>query len=90
MEYILRKTIEGYLISFDYITFEKYFLYKVFSYLIELPICNSAKRKIKFTGHWLRYITTPNVPTLFTQSSQAKYLASLYFAATFTWPLLML
>ena len=28
--------------------------------------------KIKFTGHWLRYSTTLNVPTLFTQSSQAK------------------
>ena len=60
-----------------------------FSHLIELPICNSAECKIKFTGHWLRYSTTPNVPTLFTQSSQAKNLAFIFFAATFTWSLLM-
>ena len=30
-------------------------------------------------GYWLRYSTTPNVPTLFTQSSQAKYLALMFF-----------
>ena len=68
----LRKTIEGYLSSFDSIIFDNTFLNKVFSYLIDIPICNLAKCKIKFTGHWLQYSTTPNVPTLFTQSSQAK------------------
>ena len=39
--------------------------------------------------HCLRYGTTPNVPTLFTQSSQAKNLAFIFIAATFTWSLLM-
>ena len=87
---LLRKTIEGYLNSFDNITFGKIFLNKVFSYQIELPICNLAQCKIKFTGHWLRYSTTPNEQTLFTQSSQAKNLALLFFAITFTWSLLML
>ena len=47
----------------------------LFLSLIELSLCNSPKCKLKFTGHWLRYSTTPNVPTLFTQSSQAKNLA---------------
>ena len=50
----------------------KYFPCKAFSYLIELPICNLAECKIQLTSHWLRFSTTPNVPTLFTQSSQAK------------------
>ena len=77
-KYILRKTIEGYLSSFDNIIFDNTILNKAFSYLIELPICNLAKCKIKFTGHWLRYSTTPNVLTLFTQSSQAKNLAFLF------------
>ena len=45
---------------------------------------------MNFTGHWLRYSTTPNVPTLPTQSSQAINLAPIIFAATFTWTLLML
>ena len=40
-------------------------------------------------GHWLRYRITQNVPTLSTQSSQAKNLALSIFAATFTKPLLM-
>ena len=39
---------------------------------------------MNFTGHWLRYSTTPNVPTLSTQSSQAINLALQIFAATFT------
>ena len=46
----------------------KQFRTKVFLYLIELPICNSAKCKMKFTGHWLRYSTTPDVTTFFTES----------------------
>ena len=29
-------------------------------------------------GHWLRYSATPNVPTLFTQSSQAKKLGFIF------------
>ena len=43
--------------------------------LIELSLCNSPKCKVKFTGHWLRYRTTPNVLNLSTQSSQANNLA---------------
>ena len=57
---------------------------KVILYLIELPICHSVKCKMKFTGHWLRYSTTPNVPTLFTPSSHANNLAFIFFAASFT------
>ena len=52
---------------------------------MELPLCNAVKCKMKFTGHWFRYSTTPNVPTLSTQSSQAINLALIFFAATFTW-----
>ena len=37
---------------------------------------------MKFTGHLLRHSTTPNVPTLYTQSSQAINLALIVFAAT--------
>ena len=46
-------------------------------------------RKQKFTGHWLRYNTTPNVLTLSTQSSQAKKLELSNFAETFTRSMLM-
>ena len=38
----------------------------------------------KFTGHWLRYSTTPNMLTLFTQSSHTKKKNVDIFAATFT------
>ena len=38
--------------------------------------------QIEIQGHWLRYSTTPNVPTLSAQSSQAKNLALSIFAAT--------
>ena len=62
---------------------------KLFLSLIELSLCNSPKCKLKFTGHWLRYSTTPNVPTLSTQSSQAKNLALSIFVETFTRSLLM-
>ena len=52
-------------------------------YLIELlPLCNSAKCKMKFTGQWLRYSTTPNVPALSTQSLQAINLAPIFFLET--------
>ena len=44
---------------------------------------------MKFMGHYLRYSTIPNAPTLLTQNSQAKNLALIFFAATFTWLLLM-
>ena len=67
---ILRKIIKGYENSFDFTTFEKMISTKVFLYLIEQPICNSAKCKMKFTGHLLRYSTAPLVTTLFTESSQ--------------------
>ena len=43
-----------------------------------------TKMQIEIHGHWLRYSTTPNVPTLSTQSSQAKNLALSIFAETFT------
>ena len=33
--------------------------------------------KIEFTGHWLRYSTTPYVATLFTESSQALTFANI-------------
>ena len=49
----------------------------------------SNMQKKNCTGHLLRYNTTPNVPTLFTQSLHAKILAFIFFAATFTWSLLM-
>ena len=52
--------------------------------MLELTICNSVTVEIKFKGRWLRYSTTPNVPTLFTQSSHAKILAFIFFAETFT------
>ena len=48
--------------------------------VVQLSKCN-----LKFTGHWLRYSITPNVPTLTTQSPKAINLALLRFAAAFTW-----
>ena len=57
-------------------------------YLIELPICKSTTCKVKFTGHWLRYSTKPNVSTPFTESSQAIKFAFIFFAANLTWSLL--
>ena len=68
---------------------KKVFSNKVVLYLIELPLCKSEKCKMKFTGHVLRYSTAPNGPTLLTKNSQAKKLALIFFAATFTWSLLM-
>ena len=41
------------------------------------------------TGYWLRYSTTPNVTTLFTESSQAINFAFTVFAANLTWSLLI-
>ena len=72
-----------------YTILEIYFSNKLFLSLVELSLCNSQKCKLKFTGHWLWYSTTPNVPTLTTQSSQAKILALSIFAATFTRSVLM-
>ena len=43
---------------------------------------------MKFTGHWLRYSTTADVPTLSVQSSQAINLALISIAETFNWSLL--
>ena len=72
-----------------YSIWEYYFQTNYFRTLIDLSLYNSPKCKLKFTGHWLRYSTTPNVPTLSTQSSQVKNLALSIFAATFTRSLLM-
>ena len=47
-------------------------------YLIEVPLCNSAKCKMKFAGHWLRYSIKANVSTLSTQSLQALNLALIH------------
>ena len=58
-------------------------------YLMELPICKSATCKVKFTGHWLRYSTTPNVSTTFTESTQAIKFAFIFFSANLTWSLLV-
>ena len=62
---ILRKIYEGYQISFDSITFErKKNPNKVFLFLIELPIFNSAKCKMKLTGSlvMIQYHTKCNNP----------------------------
>ena len=56
----------------------------MFLYLVVLPISNSATCKMKFTGHWLRYSTTPNVTTIFTESSQAIQFAFIFLAANLT------
>ena len=75
--------------SFDYITVEKILSRQGIFVSDRTTNMHSAECKIKFTGHWLRCSTTPNVPTLFIQSSQAKKLVFIFFAATFTWSLLM-
>ena len=85
---ILRKTIEGYQNSFDFITFEK-IISKKGCFVSELPMCNSAKCKMKFTGQWLRYSTTPNVTTLFNESAQAINFALIFFVASLTCSLLI-
>ena len=56
--------------------------FSIYLYLIELPIS-----KINFTGHWLRYSTTPNVTNIFTESSQAIKVALILFAAILNWSL---
>ena len=79
--------MEGYQNSFDFILFEK-IIYKQSTFiLIEIPKGNSAKYKMKFMGHWLRYSTTPNVTTLYTESSQAIKLSCIFVAANLTWSL---
>ena len=57
---------------------------KEFLYLIEIPISNSAKYKMKCTVCWFRYSTTPNVTTLYTESSQAINFAFIFWLQT--WP----
>ena len=63
-------------ILLTFLHLRKYFPNKAFLFLIELPICNSAKCKLKFMGQWLRYNTTPNVTTYFNKNSQAISLLS--------------
>ena len=75
--------------SFDFTTFGNIIFKQIILSLIELSLCNSPKCKLKFKVHWLRYSTTPNVPTFSTQSSQAKNLLLSIFAETFTRSLLM-
>ena len=69
------KDIKNY---FNFITFEK-IISKQSNFVSDrntnVPICNITKIKVKFTGPWLPCSTTPNVPTLLTQSPQAKNLA---------------
>ena len=66
---------------------------RVFLYLIEPPICNSAKCKVKFTTHWLRYSSTPNVSILFSYThsvhSQTIKFAFIVFAANLSCSLLV-
>ena len=45
----------------------------------------SSKMQKQIRVIWLGYSTTPNVPTLFTQSLHAKKIALIFFVATFTW-----
>ena len=64
INYTLRKTIEGYIDSFDFITFEKI--------ISNQSIFVSDKTtNMQFTDHWLRYSTMPNETTLFTEKPQA-------------------
>ena len=69
---------------FDYITFEKKKSKQRTFASDRTTNMQFNKMQNKFTGHWLQYSTTPNVSTLFTKSSQAKHLAFVFFAATFT------
>ena len=68
MSYILGKTIEGYLNSFDYpVSLEKKIPIKLFLYMIEILLkMKSEKMKMKITYCWLRYNTTLNIKTLLT------------------------
>ena len=59
-------------------------------FLIELPICNSAKRKMEFRGHSLQYSSKPNVRTSFTESSRATNFTFIVSTATLTWSLLII
>ena len=70
---LLRKTIEGYQNYFDYITVEK--IISIQGIFVSDRTTNKlqfSRMQNKTYGHWLRYSTIPNVPTLFTQSSQAN------------------
>ena len=89
MHIYTQKNNEGYLNSFDFITFEKIISKQSIFVFDRKPICNSAKCKMKFTGHWLQYTTTSNVTTLFTESSQAIKFALKVLAANLTRPLLI-
>ena len=89
-EYTLRKIIEGYLISFDFITFAKVISKEsIFVFDRLLPICDSVNSKMKFTGHWLQYSTMPNVATLIIKSLQAIKFVFILFAANLTLSLLI-
>ena len=77
---ILRKTIEGYLNSFDYITVEK---------IISIQGIFVSDRTINMQFSMMQNTINGSVPTLFTQSSQTKHLAFIFFAATLTLSLRM-
>ena len=75
--------------SFDLITFGNIIFKQIIFVIDRIITMQFTKMQLKFTGHWLRYSTTPNVPTLSTQNSQAKHLALSIYAETFTRSLLM-
>ena len=82
--YSQKQLIEGYQNSFVFITFGNIiFKQSIFVNDRTITVCNSPKYKLNFKGHWLGYSTTPNVPSLSTQSSQAKNVALTIFGATF-------
>ena len=58
------------------ITFEK--IISKQSICISDRTTNMQFSKTKLTRHWLRHSTAPNVPALFTQSSQAKNLVFIF------------
>ena len=73
----LRKTIEGYLNYFDFITFEK-----IISNQSIFVSDRTQQNAIFKSTHWLRYSTTPNETNLFTEKSQAIISAFIFLLQT--------
>ena len=65
---------------FDFITFEKIITNQ--SIFVSDKTTNMQFRKMQLTGHWLRYSTSPNVTTLFTEKSQAINFAFIFLLHT--------
>ena len=86
---ILRKKIEGYQNSFDYKTVEK--IISIQDIFVSDRTTNMQFNRMqnKIYESLVTIQSTPNEPTLFTKSSQAKKIAFIFFAATFTWSLLI-